>query len=137
MDKSINNDPRRSRRANVLFTASIDVEGANTPVKLRNLSAQGALIEAADLPAPGTELVFHRNDLSVPGCLAWVDGGHGGVEFAQPLEPQQVMRNVPSPKQRKPMDFRRPGLRTRDMSAAEREAAALWGHNPAIRPFTE
>lgn len=131
MDKKID-DPRRSRRANVLFTASIDVQGVSTPVKLRNLSADGALIEAAKLPAPGTQLTFHRNELSLAGYLAWVDGSHGGIEFAEKLEPQQVMRNVPTPKQRAPLDFRRPGLRTPDLSQSEREAVTLWGRNPSL-----
>ena len=133
MDTKINKDPRRSRRSNVLFTASIEVQGVSTPVVLRNLSEDGALIEAAPLPEPGTELTFHRNELSVPGYLTWVEGSHAGVEFGERLQPQQVMRNVPTPKQRAPLDFRRPGLRTRDMSEVEREAVAGWGRNPSLR----
>lgn len=131
MDKKSHEDPRRSRRANVLFTASIDVQGVGTPVMLRNLSADGALIEAAKLPAPGTELIFHRNELSVPGYLAWVDGSNGGVEFAEKLESQQVMRNIPTPKQRAPLDFRRPGLRSVDLLQSEREAVTRWGRSPS------
>ena len=71
MDKKLNDDPRRSRRANVLFAASIEVQGASTPVKLRNLSTEGALIEGDSLPVEGSEVIFRRNELSVGGCVAW------------------------------------------------------------------
>ena len=40
------------------------------PVKLRNLSAEGALVEADKLPVEGTAILFRKGDLSVPGRVA-------------------------------------------------------------------
>src|SRR5690349_2581885 len=98
MDESIINQNRRSRRSNVLLTATLEIEGERLPVKLRNLSAQGALVEGPLLPAAESQIMFHRNDLSVRGKVAWVSGNHAGVSFNRELEPEQVLRHVPPPK---------------------------------------
>jgi len=65
MDQSGTMQNRRARRAPVLLTASLDVYGVPTSVKLRNLSAEGALVEGASLPEPGATTYFTRNELHV------------------------------------------------------------------------
>ena len=72
--------------------------GGTQPVKLRNLSADGALIEADKLPIEGTSVVFCRNELCTPGHVVWVSGRYAGVAFSDKLAPEQVLRHVPSPK---------------------------------------
>ena len=54
---------RRSRRSPVLLAATVEVAGEEVPVKLRNLSEEGALIEGDRLPIEGTTTFFQRNDL--------------------------------------------------------------------------
>lgn len=118
---------RRSRRSPVFLAATLEVAGASTPVKLRNLSEQGALIEAEKLPVEGSSAVFVRNDLRLKSRLVWVQGCYAGVAFDEPLQPEQVLRNVPTRKRpTQTMDFRRPGLACRPLSDYERSMLERW-----------
>ena len=74
MDQSSNPQNRKSRRSNVLMSASLELSGTSLPVKLRNLSADGALVEGDKLPVEGASILFRKGDLSVPGRVAWVKG---------------------------------------------------------------
>lgn len=126
MDESCDIANRRSRRSNVLLAASIEAGGRTIHVKLRNLSADGALIEADSLPPEGGEVCFRRNDISVAGRIAWVVGRHAGVAFAEPLDTHEVLRNIPAPKTKPKFDFRRPGLASRPLTPEERQLIKQW-----------
>jgi|SRR5688500_1830781 len=110
MDESSQTKNRKSRRSNVLMSASLELSGASLPVKLRNLSADGALVEGDKLPIEGSSILFRKGDLSMAGQVAWVKGRQAGVSFAQNLNPEQLMRHVPTPRPRVTPSFRRPGL---------------------------
>lgn len=130
MDQSNDTQNRRSRRSNVLLAASIEASGAVNRVKLRNLSTEGALIEGKDLPLEGSEVLFRRNNLSVKGRIAWVDGGHAGVSFKEPILQEDVLCNIPSPKYRVPLNYRRPGLAVQKLTADEMRRAEIWAWTP-------
>ena len=130
MDESIMNRNRRSQRSNVLLAASIEASGASIPVKLRNLSTEGALIEGPDLPVEGSEVLFRRNELSVTSRVAWVHGKHAGVAFKRPIAQEEVLRNIPKPRYRAPVDYKRPPLATRELTADERRLAESWAWTP-------
>lgn len=121
---------RRSRRSNVLLTAQVEVAGEMLPVKLRNLSAEGALVEAPLLPAVDSQIMFHRNDLSVRGTVAWVSGNHAGISFNRQLDPEQVLRHVPPPRPKQKTDFRRPGFNVKDLSPEQRKQFERWMWSP-------
>lgn len=126
MDESSMMKDRRSRRSPVLLAATIDVGGETVAVKLRNLSEEGALIEGERLPAEGTTTFFARNELRLRGRVAWVQGRYAGVAFDRPLKTEQVLRNVPAPKPKAPVDFKRPGLACRPLSEYERSMLERW-----------
>ena len=126
MDESSLSQNRRSRRAGVLLAATIEVAGTPQPVKLRNLSEEGALIEGERLPLEGTTTFFHRNDLRLKSRVIWVEGRYAGVAFARPLKPEEVLRHVPQPRQRVNPDFRRPSLSCRPLTADERRMVEKW-----------
>jgi hypothetical protein len=130
MDESNSPSQRQSRRSNVLLAAALEMSGASIPVKLRNLSEQGALIQADRPPVEGSEVLFRRNDLTVAGRVAWVDGQYAGVAFAYPLQPQEVLRNIPQPKPRVQPDHRRPGLNPRAMTPEEQRLLSSWAGGP-------
>ena len=111
MDESSITQNRRSRRANVLLSASIEFAGNALPVKLRNLSSEGALVEAEKLPVEGSEVIFRKSELTLSGRIAWVEGNRAGLAFAAPLAQEAVLRHIPAPRPRVQPDFRRPGLR--------------------------
>jgi len=121
---------RKARRSNVLLAASIEASGSVVPVKLRNLSTEGALIEGNGLPIEGSEVMFRRKELSVSSRVAWVHGKQAGVAFRTPIAPEDVLRNIPKPRYRAQMEFRRPPLAFRQMTAEERRLAESWAWTP-------
>ena len=110
MDESSPTQNRKTRRSNVLMAASLELSGTSLPVKLRNLSAEGALVEGEKLPVEGSSILFRKGDLSMAGIVACVKGRQAGVSFAQKLNPEQLLRHVPAPRPRVAPSFRRPGL---------------------------
>jgi len=112
MDQSSASQNRKNRRSNVLMSASLELSGTSLPVKLRNLSAEGALVEGDKLPVEGASLLFRKGELSVAGTVAWVKGRQAGVSFGTKLAPEQLLRHVPAPRPRVTPTFRRPGLTT-------------------------
>ncbi|GLR47826.1 hypothetical protein GCM10007925_15390 [Sphingomonas astaxanthinifaciens DSM 22298] len=131
MDESSQAQNRRERRSNVLLTAVIELSGRTLDVKLRNLSADGALVESDCLPVEGAEIRFKRGDLIVAGKVIWVRGTRAGINFHTPLTPEALLRHVPTPRPRVAPDFRRPGLASRPLSPSEKIAAARWAVTPA------
>lgn len=130
MDESLISQNRSSRRSNVLLAATIEAFGHAIPVKLRNLSTEGALIEGKDLPLEGAKVVFRRNELSVESTIAWVHDDQAGIAFANSIPCEDVLRNIPSPRSRPPVKFGRPGLACRQLSPEERRLAETWAWSP-------
>lgn len=126
MDESSMSQNRRSRRSPVFLAASVEVAGVPQPVKLRNLSEEGALIEGERLPLEGTTTFFQRNELRLKSRVVWVHGSYAGVAFARPLKSEEVLRNVPQPRQKIDPDFRRPGLACRPLTDQERKMVEKW-----------
>jgi hypothetical protein len=111
MDQSSASQNRKTRRSNVLMSASLELSGTSVPVKLRNLSAEGALVEGDKLPVEGASILFRKRDLSVAGTVAWVKGRQAGVNFSKKLDPEQLLRHIPTPRPRVTPAFKRPGLK--------------------------
>lgn len=126
MDESPQLQNRRQRRSNVLLTATLELSGRALEVKLRNLSAEGALVEGESLPVEGAEIRFRRHELAVSGRVVWVRGNRAGVSFHDKLSPEALLRHVPTPRPRVVPEFRRPGLSTRPLTEGERNLAAVW-----------
>ena len=137
MDQSSLSQNRQTRRSNVLLAASIEALGTVIPVKLRNLSTEGALIEGDGLPIEGSEVLFRRNELSVSSRVAWVHGKQAGVAFRRPIPQEDVLRNIPGPKYRAPTNFRREGLAVRKLSPDERRLVESWAWTPSRNTLGE
>jgi hypothetical protein len=134
MNESLISQNRNARRSNVLLAATIEAFGSAIPVKLRNLSTEGALIEGKNLPLDGAKVVFRRNELSVESTVAWVHGDQAGIAFANSIPSEDVLRNIPSPRSRPPVKFGRPGLACRQLTAEERRMAETWAWSPTHSP---
>ena len=126
MDESSITQNRRSRRSPVLLTATIYVSAIPVTVKLRNLSEEGALIESDRLPPEGSETYFERKDMRLKSRIVWVQGKYAGVAFETPLKPEELLRQIPAPKQKAQHEFRRPGLACRPLSSHERTMVESW-----------
>jgi hypothetical protein len=71
----------RSPRTNLLLSATIEAEGIAAPVRIRNLSETGALLEGAALPAVGARLILRRLHLEIGGTVVWSADSRCGVRF--------------------------------------------------------
>ena len=134
MDTGTASQNRRSRRSTVLLAATLGTRSGDIAVKLRNLSAEGALVEGDKLPVEGSKVMFQRGDLAEKAHIVWVDGKQAGVAFDQQLQPEQVLRNVPSPRPRFRPEFKRPGLTSRDLTPEERRLIDSWACVPTAVP---
>jgi len=126
MDESNMAQNRKSRRSPVYLAAAVEIAGVLQPVKLRNLSEEGALIEGERLPVEGTTTFFERNELRLKSTVIWVQGRYAGIAFARNLRQEEVLRHVPQPRQVAQADFRRPGLACRPLTAHERTMIEKW-----------
>lgn len=70
----------------MFLVATLYFGGAGSPVRVRNMSTTGALVEGAALPAAGTAIILRRGALEAPATTAWSEAGKAGLAFAGPLE---------------------------------------------------
>lgn len=108
------------------MAASIEADGVAVAVKLRNLSPEGALVEAAQLPAAGRPVIFRKKELKLAGRVAWVTAGRAGIAFDALLDPEAVLRHVPTTRPQPKLDFRRPRIKASELSPGERKIAQDW-----------
>ena len=120
MDESSIAQNRRSRRSNLLMAATVETASGMVGVTLRNLSAEGALVEGDGISEPGSQVIFRKNELCVSGLVAWVNERRAGIAFDAKLQPETVLRHIPSPRSRIAPSFKRPGLSGQVLSADER-----------------
>lgn len=74
-------EARRAPRTNLLLAATMDAGRMNAPVRIRNLSSSGALLEGASFPDVGGTLILRRLDLQIGATVVWNAGGRCGVKF--------------------------------------------------------
>jgi hypothetical protein len=90
-------DDRASPRTNLLLSATVELAGRVMPVRIRNLSETGALVEGAGLPDAGQPLVLCRGELHVAGTVAWAAGARRGVRFDGPTPVSEWTGGKPKP----------------------------------------
>jgi hypothetical protein len=61
--------------------ATMTAETVSGPVKIRNMSAEGALIEGPALPRLSEHLSLRRGELAASGQVIWSAGGRAGLRF--------------------------------------------------------
>ncbi len=109
--KIVGEDSRRAVRTRVLLRAALRTSGRDYPVRLRDVSATGVRVEADELPRRLTDVVVERGAFSAFGQVVWVGGRVAGIEFDEPLDPNDMFETLNALRQ--PADeapFRRPGF---------------------------
>lgn len=72
---------RAHARTSMFVLASMAAASASGPVKIRNMSPSGALIEGGTLPHVGEHLSIRRGELAVAGRIVWRLDGRAGLQF--------------------------------------------------------
>ena len=124
-------DDRRSARANVILTATIEDGGARIPVRVSNLSAHGALVIGDGLPAGETQVIFRCNGAAVQSWVAWSRASRAGIQFGNPIQPDALTQRESVPrtavtKDTRKLDLRRPGFRGNLLTDEERKIVEEW-----------
>jgi hypothetical protein len=76
---------RKTKRSRVLLNVRLEGAVGQQEVHIRDLSSEGALIEASSPPSVGEEVKLSYGDACIKAKVAWSDGSTFGVEFAEPL----------------------------------------------------
>lgn len=79
-------DPRGGVRSNVFLSAALQTASGSFPVRVRNLSVRGALLDGVDLPGEGTAVRLRRGHLEVGGEVAWRSDRHRGLYFDDDID---------------------------------------------------
>jgi len=74
-------EQRHGDRTHLFVIATLCWNAGTMPVHIRNMSAKGALIEAAVLLQPGSLVVLKRGSLEASGRVAWVGARQAGLAF--------------------------------------------------------
>ena len=90
-------EDRAAPRTNLLLAATAEVGGRHLPIRIRNLSESGALIEGAGLPEAGLPIILVRGELQVAATVAWAVGSRRGVRFAGPTPVNEWTGGKPKP----------------------------------------
>jgi hypothetical protein len=94
-------DRRVSKRASLYLAATVYHDGHPSPVKIRNISSAGALLESrSDLPS-GALIQLVRGNLIVTGLVAWSSDGRYGLKFSGGIDVQQWRANPANAEQQR------------------------------------
>lgn len=111
---------RAEDRTSLFIMAQLHCGGASRPVKLRNISPTGALIEGEGIPAVGSHAELRRGAQSATGTVVWRDpglAGKAGIHFDRPTD---VELWLPTAAMQRSVDFAVEGMRAAEPVAAGR-----------------
>lgn len=112
-------DRRASNRARVLLSAQLHSSSQVYRVRIRDVSAIGARIEAdGSLPRPGAVVCLQRGSRLAYGVMAWIQGGAGGITFDEELPENYFGGDRPAEAEAPAGEtpYRRPGFGRMDES---------------------
>jgi hypothetical protein len=87
-------------RTNLFVLATVAGKDVAGPVKIRNLSPSGALIEGALLPAAGERIELRRGAMIAHGNVAWCQDGRAGMRFDARVKVAEWMPGANTQQQR-------------------------------------
>lgn len=79
-------DHRSQSRSNVFLAATLFVGAAALPVRVRNMSRHGALLDGGSLPPAGARIRLVRGELSADGEIAWQHDSQAGISFSGEID---------------------------------------------------
>ena len=135
-------DERRSPRANVLLIAAVECDGIRIPIRVSNLSAHGVLVIGKGLPCADARVIFRCNGLAVESWVAWTEAPHAGIQFNEPIQPEELLRSRPVlsaavVRDTRELDFRRPGFSGNQLAPEEREMLKQWRASQSSPPRSQ
>lgn len=72
---------RSDARNNMFVVAALTSDKGSGPIRIRNMSRGGALVEGPVIPPAGSRLLLSRASLSVAGEIVWREESRAGIRF--------------------------------------------------------
>jgi hypothetical protein len=89
-------EQRIAKRHPLIWTGVLHHDYQSSPIRVRNISSTGAMIECCDPVRVGTEPLLELSDaISVSGTVAWVVGDQVGFNFHSPFDLGQLAESRP------------------------------------------
>jgi hypothetical protein len=90
-------DGRGERRHPLVWSGLLHHDYQSTPVRLRNISQAGTLIECPEYLTVGSEPLLELGpDVSIASTVAWVLGDQAGLRFNTPFDLHDLARTRPN-----------------------------------------
>src|SRR5205814_1986517 len=90
-------DARDDRRHPLVWSGVLHHDYQSTPVRLRNISAAGVMIECTNPLRVGSEPLLELSDaLSLSATVTWVVGDHAGLRFHSPFDLNDLAQTRPA-----------------------------------------
>jgi hypothetical protein len=83
---------RADSRANVFLAGMLHCSGGAFPVRIRNLSPDGALVEGGVLPDVGHAVRLERGPYTVAARVAWRSYNCCGLHYSTPIQVEKWIR---------------------------------------------
>ena len=71
----------RGPRRSLMLAAQLSVGEVSQPVRIRNMSDQGAMVDGPILAEAGLRVMLERQEIAVPGTVIWAHGGQCGISL--------------------------------------------------------
>ncbi|HEX5237369.1 MAG TPA: PilZ domain-containing protein [Sphingomicrobium sp.] len=89
-------EQRGDRRHPLIWSGVLHHDYQSTPVRLRNISATGALIECSAPVRVGSEPLLELSDaIAIPATASWAVGDQVGLRFDSPFDLSMLARTEP------------------------------------------
>jgi hypothetical protein len=92
--ETADNDLRTTSRTAVFVAATLVMGNQVDPVRVRNMSPAGALVEGAVLPTPGQSVELVRGHLRVSARSRWVKGNQCGLSFTELVDTNEWIARI-------------------------------------------
>ena len=87
---------QRAKRHPLIWSGVLHVNGYDAPIRVRNISATGAMVQTSSKVPVGAEAVLELSEtLSVSATVGWAVGDQVGLRFHTPFDVTQLSRSTP------------------------------------------
>lgn len=90
---------RREARSELFLSAMLEEAHGSRPVRIRNISSGGALVDADRPPAINADVQLIRAHLKVQATVAWSEGSRCGLKFRKPISTEYWVPSLSAQRQ--------------------------------------